>query len=457
MSDDDIRDVLAETFHAEWPRLVAVAMRIVGDLQAAEDIVQDVLVTALDRWPLAGLPDNAPAWLMTACRNRALNALRDAGRARARELGVAQQAGAGAGAGAADGAWPGGAADQPGSADRPEIPDDRLRLIFICCHPVLPLDGQVALTLRMVGGLSTSQIARAFCVPDATIAQRIVRAKRTLAQRQVPFDEPAGPERSARLPAVLDVIYLIFNEGYLASAGQQLTSEALTSEAYRLARLLTELLPAEPDGWALRAIIALHRSREAARTDAGGRLLTMEEQDRASWDRQLIADGLAALARAEQAGQAELADPASPSGPAGWSRPVSPLVLQARLAGQHAAAASFAETDWAAIVTCYDELMSISGSAVVALNRAVAVAMASGPAAALPLLDNLTAEPALARTHRVWAVRADLRRRAGERAKAIADYDRALELVDNEVERRYLTTMRQAAAANTGGTRDGAC
>ncbi len=319
MSDDDIGGLLAETFRAEWPRLVALVMRIAGDLQVAEDVVQDVLVIALDRWPLAGVPDNPPAWLMTACRNRALNVLRDSSRAKARELGLAQLAKAGTMPGAEPGEEAGG---EPGGTSQPEIPDDRLRLIFICCHPALPLDGQVALTLRMVGGLSTNQIARAFCVPDATIAQRIVRAKRTLEQRQVPFEEPSGPDRATRLPAVLDVIYLIFNEGYLASAGEQLTRSTLASEADRLARLLTDLLPSEPEPWALLALIALQRSRDPARTADDGRLLTMEEQDRGSWDRQLIADGLAALDRAEQVSQFGSAGQPAPAGLAAPARRV---------------------------------------------------------------------------------------------------------------------------------------
>src|SRR5256714_542751 len=398
-------DVLAETFRTEWPRLVSAAMRLLGALQAAEVGVQDVLVSALDRWPLSGVPANPAAWLMPACRNRALNRIRDEGRARDRTAGLAALLDVVA----------------PEEPHAPAIPDDRLRLMFICCHPVLPLDAQAALTLRMVGGLSTVDIARAWHVPESTMAQRIVRAKRALAQAKVPFEEPSGDEMAGRLPGVLDVIYLIFNEGYLAARGDQLTRPPLAAEAHRLARLLTDLLPAQPQAWALRALIAFHRSRDGARLDGAGDLVTLEHQDRGRWDRVLIGEGQHALARAH--GDA-------------------PLVLQARLAEYHASAPSFADTDWAGIIACYDALLAGEPSAVLELNRAVAVAMADGPDRALPLLDALVAEPALARTHRVWSVRADLLRRLGEDRRAAADYDRALALVDNDVERRYLTDAR---------------
>jgi RNA polymerase sigma-70 factor (ECF subfamily) len=395
-------DVLAETFRAEWPRLVATAMRLLGDLQGAEDVVQDVLVTALDRWPLTGVPANPAAWLMTACRNRALNRLRDEGRARDRSVALAPLLG-----------------HEP--SDKLAIPDDRLRLVFICCHPVLPRDSAGALTLRMVGGLSTVDIARAWHVPEATMAQRIVRAKRTLAQRQVPFEEPGGDELAQRLPAVLDVVYLIFNEGYLARAGEQLTRPPLAAEAHRLARLLTELLPAEPEVWALRALIAFHRSRDGTRMDSAGNLMTLEHQDRGRWDQILIDEGRSCLAKTGK----------------------GPLGIQARLAAHHATAPSYADTDWTGIIACYDELLDREPSAVLALHRAVAVAMAYGAAAALPLLDALVTDPALTRSHRVWSVRADLLQRLGRPDGAAEDYDRALALVDNDVERRYLAAARE--------------
>jgi RNA polymerase sigma-70 factor (ECF subfamily) len=378
-----------------------MVMRLVGDLQAAEDVVQDVLVTALDRWPLTGVPANPAAWLMTACRNRALNRLRDEGRARDRTAALAPLLG-------------------EGPAEEPVIPDDRLRLVFICCHPFLPRDSAAALTLRMLGGLSTVDIARAWHVPESTMAQRIVRAKRVLAQKRVPFEEPEGDELSLRLPAVLDVVYLIFNEGYLAGTGEQLIRPPLAAEAHRLARLLTELLPAEPEVWALCALIAFHRSRDDARLDHAGDLVTLEHQDRNHWDRVLIDEGRTCLAKAGD----------------------GPLGIQARLASYHATARSFADTDWAGIVACYDDLLEREPSSVLMLHRAVAVAMAYGPATALPLLDALATDPALTRSHRVWSVRADLLRRIGRPDSAAEDYDHALALVDNDVERRYLAAAR---------------
>jgi RNA polymerase sigma-70 factor, ECF subfamily len=421
IGEDTVPDRLARTFRAEWPRLVAAATRLLGDLQAAEDVVQDVLLTALDRWPLTGVPANPGGWLLTACRNRARNMLRDTGRARDRIHGLVPL-------------LPGDTDDED-TAGEPGIGDDRLRLVFICCHPVLPVDGRVALTLRMLGGLSTQEIARAWHQPTPTVAQRITRAKRTLAQHKIPFEEPPAQQWPVRLPAVLDVIYLIFNEGYLATTGEQLTRPPLCDEAHRLARLLTDLLPAHAEPWALRALIALQRSREATRVDAEGNLLTLQQQDRTRWDRALIAEGLNALARAR----------AATSDPAGETA----LVLQAQLAAHHATAATFADTDWAAIVDCYDRLQAMAPSPVLALNRAVAVAMGQGPDHALPLLDDLVQHPALAATHRVWAVRAELHRRLGDHPRAIADYDQALTLVDNQTERHYLQYMCAASAAAT--------
>jgi RNA polymerase sigma factor (sigma-70 family) len=406
---------LDAVFRDEWPRLVAATVRIVGDLQTAEDVVQDVLVSALDRWPLTQVPDNPGAWLMTACRNRAVNLVRDSGRAQRRIVGLVPLLGS------------------DGEEPAPAIPDDRLRLVFICCHPVLAPDARVALTLRMLGGLSTSDIARAWHTPEATMAQRIVRAKRVLAERKVPFEEPTGADLANRLPAVLDVVYLIFNEGYLAGSGDQLTRAPLAVEAHRLARLLTDLLPGQSEPWALRALIAFNRSRDAARADDRGELVTLEYQDRSRWDRALIAEGVDALAAADKH------QPPVPG----------PLLLQARVAACHATAASFADTDWPAVVAGYDQLLTRTANPVVALNRAVAVAHASGPDHALPLLDELVRNQSLARTHRVWAVRADLRRRSGDRTGAVADYDQALVLVDNDIERRHLTAARETTHTNT--------
>jgi predicted RNA polymerase sigma factor len=295
----------------------------------------------------------------------------------------------------------------------------------MCCHPVLAADAQVALTLRMVAGLTTQEIARGFHVPAAVIAQRIVRAKRTLREHRVAFATD-DPDLHGRLASVLDVIYLIFNEGYLPAEAESLTRGDLAFEARRLACLLTSLLPARPDPWALRALLSFQLSRWATRTGPDGALLTLDAQDRGRWDRPLIADGTASLDRAR-------------NGPRG------PLLLQAELAACHATAPSFAATDWAAIVALYDELLVLQDTPVVALNRAVAVAMAAGPAAALPVLDELAGHPVLAGSHRVWAVRADVNRRAGHVAAALADYDRALELAGNQAERRYLAQARREA------------
>jgi len=400
---------LTAAFRAEWPRLIAAGLRITGDLQAAEDLAQETLLAALDRWPLQGIPDRPGAWLMTVCRNRARNFVRDDGRAQQRIASLRPLL---------DGVPPEG-------RGIPEIADDRLRLIAMCCHPVLTDDAQVALTLRMVAGLTTEEIARGFNAPAAAIAQRIVRAKRTLREHRVAFatDEP---DIRARLTSILDVIYLVFNEGYLPAESDSLTRGDLAFEGRRLACLLTSLVPGEPEPWALRALLSFQLSRWATRTGPDGGLLTLDVQDRGQWDRELIADGIAALERAR-------------GGPRG------PLLLQAELAACHATAPSFAATDWGAMVALYDELLVVQGTPVVALNRAVAVAMAAGPEAALPALDELACHPVLAGLHRVWAVRADVNRRAGRTAAALADYDRALELVKNQAERRYLAQARQQA------------
>src|SRR5260370_142675 len=300
----------------------------------------------------------------------------------------------------------------------PGIADDRLRLIAMCCHPLLSTNAQVAVTLRMVAGLTTEEIARRFHTPIPTVAQRIARAKRVLTEHKVTFtsDDPVVP---GRLSAILDVIYLIFNEGYLAAAGGALTRGDLAFEGYRLCCLLTQLIPGETAPWALRALVCFQLSRWSTRTGEDGELLTLDAQDRSQWDRALIADGVHPLTQARRGGR-------------------GPLLLQAELAACHATAPSSDATDWAAIVALYDELLAIDDSPVVALNRAVAVAMASVPATALPLPDDLASDPALARSHRIWAVRADLHRRLGHTTAALDDYQRALELVRNDVERRYL-------------------
>jgi RNA polymerase sigma factor (sigma-70 family) len=406
-------EALTAAFREEWPRLIAVALRLTGDLQEAEDVAQETLLAALDRWPLQGIPDRPGAWLMTVCKNRARNLVRDAGRERQRLLALgplveSQQVNR-----------------EAPDAEAREIADDQLRLIAMCCHPVLATDSQVALTLRMVAGLTTEQIARGFSAPVTAIAQRIVRAKRTLRQHRQSLATDY-PDIRDRLSSVLDVIYLIFNEGYLPAEGAAVTRGDLAFEARRLACLVTSLRPEENDPWALRALLSFQLSRWSTRAAPDGALLTLEAQDRGRWDRTLITDGVAALERAA-------------------SGPRTPLLLQAELAACHATAASFAATDWVAILALYDELLVVQDTPVVALNRAVAIAMTAGPGAALPILDELTCHPALAGSHRVWAVRADVSRQAGHLTAALADYDRALELVTNQAERTYLARAREQA------------
>jgi len=398
---------LSSVLRAEWPRLIGASLRIVGDLQTAEDVVQETLLTALDRWPLQGVPDRPAAWLMTACRNRARNVVRDAGRGRQRISAMSHVA----------------ASEEPADAGREVVADDRLRLIILCCHPLLPPDAQVALTLRMVGGLATEEIARGFHLPAATIAQRIVRAKRALKTHSADLTSDEL-DIGERLPAVLDVIYLVFNEGYLAASGDTLTRGDLAYEAYRLACLLTELAAAEPEAWGLRALLSFQLSRWTTRADADGTPITLDAQDRAEWNGELIADGVRSLGRARDGGQR------------------GSMLLQAELAACHATAQTFDATDWSAIVALYDELTTIQDTPVVALNRAVAVAMRDGPAAGIAELDPLVSDPALSASHRVWAVRADLHRRLSDHAAAVADYDHALRLVNNDAERRYLAAAR---------------
>jgi RNA polymerase sigma factor (sigma-70 family) len=420
-------EALAAAFRDEWPRLIGATLRIVGDLQTAEDVVQETLLAALDRWPLLGVPERPGAWLMTACRNRARNVVRDTGRGQRKIASLRPL-------------LPGALHSAPAAPDAgaPEIADDRLRLIAMCCHPLLPTDGQVALTLRMVAGLTTEEIARGFHLPATAIAQRIVRAKRTLKQHRVAFATD-DPDVRGRLASVLDVIYLVFNEGYLPTAGDTLTRGDLAFEARRLACLLTELTGTEPEPWALRALLSFQLSRWSTRAGPAGELRTLDNQDRGLWDRELIADGARALDRARREG----------GGGHGA------LLLQAELAACHATAPSFAATDWSRIVALYDALLAAQDTPVVALNRAVAVAMADGPAAGLPLLNRLVEDPALRGSHRVWAVRADLYHRVGANLAALADYDRALGLVSNQAERRYLAGARRLAHEQAASTRKG--
>ena len=397
---------VAEVFRLEYARVVASVLRIVRDIDVAEEVVQEAFAQALDHWPAHGTPDRPGAWLLTTARRRALDRLRRARRADAHAESLAYETGLGATGG-------------PDVADPETIPDDRLRLIFTCCHPALPADSRVALTLRLVGGLSTLEIARAFLVPEPTIAQRLVRAKRAIRERGLVYEVPEGDELAARLPAVLSVVYLIFNEGYAAHTGAALVRDDLCAEAIRLGGMLAELMPDEAEALGLLALMELQASRAAARADADGNLVLLADQDRARWDRARIARGLAWLARA------------------GSIEHGGPYQLQAAIAACHARAASWEATEWPRIVTLYATLAEVAPSPVVDLNRAAAIGMAEGPAAGLAALDRIDVAP-LRAYHLLPAARAEFLRRLGRRAEAAAEYRAALGLVDNTRERAFL-------------------
>jgi RNA polymerase sigma-70 factor (ECF subfamily) len=411
---------LEESFQREWPGLVAAAARMTGDLDAAEEIVQDVLATALARWPFTGVPERPGAWMLTATRNRARNYLRDQARRRVRQQEAAILAPAPIEQAPADQHQ---TEQPPTGQENPTsegIDDDRLRLVFMCCHPLLSVEAQVSLTLRLVGGLSTSQIARAFLQPPTTIGQRLSRAKRTLVDARVAFAAPGPHEWGERLPAVLGVVYLIFNEGYSSAEGPTLTRSELGHEALRLGRLLAELLPDEAEVHGLVALMAFQSSRLATRVDESGELVLLADQDRGAWDWQRIGEGQTALVRAWQLG-----------------RP-GPLTLQAEIAGCHAQAPTWEATDWTRIVGLYDTLMARSPSPVVALNRVVAVAMLHGPEIGLAEVDSLARSRQLDQYHLLWATQADLARRCGRLDEAAGAYRRALDLATNPAERRFL-------------------
>ena len=410
--------------HAVWkierPKLIAGLARITRDVGLAEDLAQDALVTALERWPTVGIPDNPGAWLMATARRRAIDLLRRSKRFErtseelAREFDEERDAAVPAAEAALD----------------DDIGDDLLRLIFTACHPILSTEARVALTLRLLGGLTTEEIARAFLATEATIAQRIVRAKRTLAEAGVPFEVPHGPGLGARLASVLEVIYLIFNEGYAATAGEDWMRPALCDEALRLGRILAALAPAEPELHGLVALMEIQASRFAARVDAAGRPVLLLDQDRSRWDQLLIRRGLAALERAERLQQR-----------------LGPYALQAAIAACHARARTAAATDWARIAALYAALAELTPSPVVELNRAVAVAMASGPAAGLALVDALVAEPSLKAYHLLPSVRGDFLYKLGRLAEARIEFERAAALTRNARERRLLLDRAAACAA----------
>ena len=417
--DGDVRARVAEAFRQEYARVVASVLRIVRDVDAAEEVVQEAFAQALDHWPSYGTPDRPGAWLLTTARRRALDRLRGARRAGARAHALAYEAALGA------------LDETPDVADPVEIPDDRLRLIFTCCHPALPSDSRVALTLRLVGGLTTPEIARAFLVPEPTIAQRLVRAKRTIRDRGLVWEVPEGAELARRLPAVLSVIYLVFNEGYAAHTGDVLMRLDLCDEAIRLGGILAELMPSEPEVLGLLALMELQASRAATRADADGNLVLLADQHRSRWDQSRIARGLGYLAR---------------TGPvARWG----PYALQAAIAACHARAASWEATDWSEIVALYGTLAVVAPSPVVELNRAVAIGLAQGPDAGLAALDAVDA-PSLGGYHLLPAARADFLRRLGRCTEAAVEYRRAFELADNTRERTFYAA-RLAACEAVGG------
>ncbi|WP_452176755.1 RNA polymerase sigma factor [Georgenia ruanii] len=423
--NDDVTET-HRTVEAVWRiesgRLIAGLTRMVRDVGLAEDLAQDALVAALEQWPTQGVPRNAGAWLMATAKHRAVDRIRrDQNLQRkyaqlARDLETVEEDGTAAVDAAVD----------------DHVGDDLLRLIFIACHPVLTTPARVALTLRMVGGLTTREIARAFLVAEATVAQRIVRAKRTLADAGVPFELPPPAELDARLASVLEVVYLIFNEGYAATSGERWTRPELCEDAVRLGRVLARLAPAEPEVHGLVALLEIQSSRMRARSGPGGEPVLLLDQDRSHWDRVLIDRGLAALARAEALLAAERAAP-------------GPYALQAAIAACHARARTPEETDWASIAALYGRLAALTGSPVVELNRAVALAMASGPAAGLALVDRLVDDPALAAYHLLPSVRGDLLARVGRHAEARAELQRAADLTENDRERALLRERADAA------------
>ena len=425
MTTPDTHRAIEAVWRIESARLIAGLARLVRDVGLAEELAQDALVAALEQWPESGVPRNPGAWLTAIAKRRAIDQLRRRTvlerkqEQLGRELEVRQEL-------AAD--------DLDGAIDE-DVGDDLLGLMFIACHPVLSTEARVGLTLRLLGGLTTDEIARAFLIPEPTVAQRIVRAKRTLAEARVPFEVPAPAERAARLSSVLEAIYLVFNEGYSATAGDDWVRPSLCEEALRLGRILAELAPEEPEVHGLVALMEIQASRLRARVGPSGEPVLLLDQDRARWDRLLIRRGLAALERAEALGGA-----------------LGPYGLQAAIAACHARAHTAPETDWARIAALYDALAQLAPSPVVELNRAVALGMAFGPAAGLELADRLATEPSLVGYHHLPAVRGDLLDKLGRLDEARAEFERAAALTRNTRERDLLL---QRAAACTRGNEPG--
>ena len=419
MSASDPSPAIAALWRIESPRLIASLARMVRDVALAEDLAQDALVQALERWPATGVPEKPGAWLMATAKRRAIDLLRRQAMLARTEPGIRHEI-------ETRRLELESARDE--ALDDP-VGDDLLRLVFVACHPVLSREARVALTLRLLGGLTTDEIARAFLVPESTIAQRIVRAKRTLAERGVAFEIPRGEELAERLSSVLEVVYLIFNEGYSATAGEDWVRPALCEEALRLGRILAELAPSEPEVHALVALMEIQASRLRARLGPQGEPVLLLDQDRSRWDRLLIRRGLAALERS-----------------AALRRPPGSYRLQAEIAAVHARARAADQTDWQRIVALYETLIGLEPSPVVELNRAMAVAMATGPAAGLELVDRLREEPALEGYHLLPSVRGELLARLGRHEEARAEFEQAASLTRNLRERRLLEERASSAA-----------
>jgi RNA polymerase sigma factor (sigma-70 family) len=418
VSESDIQRTIEAVFRRESPRIVASMLRIVRDIGLAEQLAQDAFLAAVEQWPTSGVPDHPGAWLTTAAKHRALD-LRRRDQVRSEHQDVVARA-------TTQGRHP----VDPALAATREIDDDMLRLTFLCCHPVLPAEARTALTLRLVAGLTTTEIAHAYLLAEATIAQRIVRAKRTLAEAMVALDMPSTSERSARLASVLEVVYLVFNEGYAGTSGRDWMRSDLCEEALRLGAVLAQLMPREREVHGLLALMELQASRLRARTDPAGAPILLLDQDRTLWDHVRMTRGLAALERARSAG-----------GTAGTYE------LQAAIAACHARAATATATDWPRIVHLYGELLRAAPSPVVALNRAVAVAMAFGPAAGLHLVEELATTPGFADYHLLPSVRGDLLHKLGRFDEARVDFERAAARTRNDRERELLTARAAASAA----------
>ncbi|HET7274208.1 MAG TPA: RNA polymerase sigma factor [Longimicrobiaceae bacterium] len=408
------REVVEAVYRSESRRVLATLIRLLGDFDLAEEALHDAFAAALDRWPRDGVPDNPRAWLVSAGRFRAIDGIRRRARFDDKMSQIADHLDS--------------RSDDASSRDGEAVRDDELRLIFTCCHPALSSDARVALTLREVCDLTTEEVARAFLTPPSTVAQRIVRAKRKIRDAGIPYQVPSQADLAERLDSVLSVVYLVFNEGYSASSGESLTRHDLSGEAIRLGRILVQLLP-EPEALGLLALMLLHDSRRAARTSPHGDLVVLSEQDRSSWDRDQIAEGSALVERALS------------------SRRFGPYTLQAAITAVHAEAPSIEETDWEQIIGLYDVLARADPSPVIALNRAVAVAMHNGPGAGLALVDEILAQGKLEQYHLAHAARADLCRRLGRTAEARAAYQRALSLTQQEPERRFIERRLQELTA----------